>query len=179
MSDHPGRALQIKHLGGASNSNGNEPSAGLRAELKEMKSAFKAIAKLSADVLEAEAKEDPDPAGAQKRRELVNAWKKNDCLDPVQAASLRQSDLKSMRKGEGASIHTPEGMGTRLSLQEVRHEQSRGPYRFSVAPKQLRRNFASDFRLLNLALSKENVGHPVKRITNSQHAAWPRAIESE
>ena len=81
MSDHPGRALQIKHLGGASNSNGNEPNAGLRAELTEMKSAFKAIAKLSADVLEAEAKEDPDPAGAQKRRELVNAWKKNDWLN--------------------------------------------------------------------------------------------------
>ena len=85
-----------------------------------------------------------------------------------------------MRKGEGASIRTPEGMGTRLSLQEVRHECSQGgPYRFSVAPKQLRRNFASDFRLLILALSKENVGHPVKRITNSQHAAWPRAMESE
>ncbi|EJK68984.1 hypothetical protein THAOC_09802, partial [Thalassiosira oceanica] len=76
-ANHPGKALQLKHLGGASNSNGSEPSAGLRAELKEMKSAFKAIAKLSADVLEAEAKEDPDPAGAQKRRELVNAWQKN------------------------------------------------------------------------------------------------------
>ena len=25
-----------------------------------------------------------------------------------------------MRKGEGASIHTPEGMGTRLSLKEFR-----------------------------------------------------------
>ena len=81
MSDHPGRALQIKHLGGASNSNGNEPSAGLHAELKKMKSAFKAIASLSADVLEAEAKDDPDPAGAQKRRELVTAWKKSDWLN--------------------------------------------------------------------------------------------------
>ena len=82
MSDHPGRALQIKHLGGASNSNGNEPSAGLHAELKKMKSAFKAIASLSADVLEAEAKDDPDPAGAQKRRELVTTtWKKSDWLN--------------------------------------------------------------------------------------------------
>ncbi|EJK52750.1 hypothetical protein THAOC_27947 [Thalassiosira oceanica] len=84
MSDHPGRALQITHLGGASNSNGNEPSAGLHAELKKMKSAFKAIASLSADVLEAEAKEDPDPAnpaGANKRRELVTTWKKSDCLE--------------------------------------------------------------------------------------------------
>ena len=79
--DHPGRALQIKHLGGASNSNGNESSAELHAELKQMKSAFKAIASLSADVLEAEANEDPNPAGAQKRRDLVSAWKKNDWLN--------------------------------------------------------------------------------------------------
>ncbi|EJK66248.1 hypothetical protein THAOC_12847, partial [Thalassiosira oceanica] len=81
MSDHPGRALQITHLGGASNSNGNEPSAGLHAVPKKMKSAFKAITSLSDDVLEAEAKDDPDPAGAQKRRELVTTWKKSDCLE--------------------------------------------------------------------------------------------------
>ena len=46
-----------------------------------MKSAFKAIASLSADVLEAEANQDPNPAGAQKRRDLVSAWKKNDWLN--------------------------------------------------------------------------------------------------
>ena len=53
----------------------------MHAELKKMKSAFKAITSLSADVLEAEAKDDPDPAGAQKRRELVTTWKKSDWLN--------------------------------------------------------------------------------------------------
>mmetsp|Transcript_6808 Transcript_6808/g.15784 ORF Transcript_6808/g.15784 Transcript_6808/m.15784 type:complete len:114 (+) Transcript_6808:1472-1813(+) len=95
-------------------------------------------------------------------------------LGPVQVASLRQSDLKSMRKGEGASIRTLEG-GHQAPSPRSRHVQSRGSLLVSCCPKATRRNFASDLRLLILALSKENVGHPAKRITNSQHAAWPRA----
>jgi len=74
---HPGKALQIKHLGTAGNSSSNEPSnANLQTELKQMKEAFKQVATLSTKVLEAEAEEDPDPTCASNRRALVGAWKK-------------------------------------------------------------------------------------------------------
>ena len=74
---HPGKALQIKHLGTAGSSSSNEPSnANLQTELKQMKEAFKQVATLSTKVLEAEAEEDPDPTCASNRRALVDAWKK-------------------------------------------------------------------------------------------------------
>ena len=71
---HPGRAL-LANIGDTPKAT-NEPSYDdLLKKINDMQSGFKAVAALSTEVLEAEARVDPDPVAAAKRLELVTAWK--------------------------------------------------------------------------------------------------------
>ena len=71
---HPGRAL-LANVADTPKAT-NEPSYDdLLKKINDMQSGFKAVAALSTEVLEAEARVDPDPVAAAKRLELVTAWK--------------------------------------------------------------------------------------------------------